>query len=62
MLSVLDDVDAKEKAYAREEGASQDATKLKDEEFARIALWMRRFYGIARVAFAGRPQLLEPLG
>lgn len=62
MLSVLDDVDAKEKAYAKEEGESQDATKQKDEGFARAALWMRRFYGIARVAFADRPQLLETLG
>lgn len=48
--------------WLREVGESQDATKMKDQAIADVALWMRNFYDIAKIALEDRPQLLESLG
>lgn len=61
MLTKLTEVEAKRAVYEREWGESQNATKQKDEAFARMNRWMRRFYAVARVALADQPQLLETL-
>ena len=48
--------------YLREKGESQDATKAKDEAFAKIDDWMSEFYAVARIGLEDNPQLLEALG
>ena len=48
--------------YLREKGESQDATKAKDEAFAKIDDWMSEFYAVARIGLEDSPQLLEALG
>ncbi len=48
--------------YLREVGESQDATKVKDKAITEIAVWMREFYDVARIALEDNPQLLETLG
>ena len=48
--------------YMKEEGESQDATKLKDAAIEKLEEWMQDFYAVAKVALRGRPQLMEALG
>jgi len=48
--------------YMKEEGESQDATKLKDVAMEKLEDWMQDFYAVAKVALRDRPQLAESLG
>ena len=48
--------------YLKEKGESQDATKIKDEVFAKLDDWMSEFYAVAKIALEDNPQLLESLG
>jgi hypothetical protein len=59
--SLIDEVKSNRATYLLEKGESQDATKLKDEAFAKLDDWMSEFYAVARIALDDRPQLLEAL-
>lgn len=48
--------------YEKEEGESQDATKLKDAAFAKMDDWMAEFYAVAKIGLEDNPQLLESVG
>ena len=61
-LAKLEELKALRDAYTKEKGESQDATKLKDAAFAKIAVWMREFYAVAKIALDDHPQLLESIG
>ncbi|MGB3779640.1 MAG: hypothetical protein WA960_14865 [Tunicatimonas sp.] len=43
-------------------GDAEEATRSRDLSLRALRLWMKEFYGIARVALADKPQLLEVLG
>ena len=43
-------------------GDAEEATRSRDISLRDLRLWMKEFYGIARVALADKPQLLEVLG
>lgn len=43
-------------------GDAEEATRNRDLSLRALRLWMKEFYGIARVALADKPQLLEVLG
>ncbi len=47
--------------YLREKGESQDATKTKDQAFAKLEDWMSEFYAVAAIALKDSPQLIESL-
>jgi len=54
-----------EQAYAlqmKEMGDAQSATKLRDEAIDAVQAWYSPLAQVARIAFAGQPQLLEMLG
>lgn len=61
-LTKVEEIEQLRAVYLREVGESQDATKAKDKAMAEIAVWMREFYSVARIALADQPQLLEALG
>jgi len=48
--------------YLKEVGESQEATKAKDEAFAKVDDWMSEFFSVAKIAMEDKPQLLESLG
>ena len=43
-------------------GDAEEATRNRNTSLRALRLWMKEFYGIARVALADKPQLLEVLG
>lgn len=43
-------------------GNAEEATRNRNRSLRALRLWMKEFYGIARVALADKPQLLEVLG
>ncbi len=43
-------------------GDAEEATRSRNLSLRALRLWMKEFYGIARVALADKPQLLEVLG
>jgi hypothetical protein len=43
-------------------GDAEEATRNRNLSLRALRLWMKEFYGIARVALADKPQLLEVLG
>ncbi len=43
-------------------GDAEEATRNRDLSLRALRLWMKEFYGIARIALADKPQLLEALG
>lgn len=61
-LNKVAEIEQLRAVYLREVGESQDATKAKDKAMAEIAVWMREFYSVARIALADQSQLLEALG
>ena len=42
-------------------GDAEEATRSRNLSLRALRLWMKEFYGIARVALADKPQLLEVL-
>lgn len=60
--SMLRSVEEARSRYLKEEGESQDATKIKDAAMERLEDWMKDFYAVAKVALRARPQLAESLG
>ena len=60
--SLIADLEAARAEYLREKGESQNATKAKDEAFAKMDNWMSDFYAVAKIALEDKPQLLESLG
>ncbi|WP_346863659.1 hypothetical protein [uncultured Draconibacterium sp.] len=60
--TVIGELEAARAEYLREKGESQDATKAKDEAFAKMDDWMSEFYAVAKIALEDKPQLLESLG
>ncbi|MDA3893901.1 MAG: hypothetical protein PF517_19755 [Salinivirgaceae bacterium] len=42
--------------YLKEIGESQEATKAKDNAFAKIDDWMSEFYAVAKIALEDKPQ------
>ena len=43
-------------------GDAEDATRARNVSMQALHVWMKEFYGIARIALQDRPQLLEALG
>lgn len=61
-LTLLEEVRKAYASYIQGKGESQQATRDKDEAFAKIEKWVREFYSIAKIALEDKPQLLESLG
>lgn len=60
-ISKIAEVQTLRAAYEKERGESQDATQNKNKALAEIALWMREFFAVAKIALDDHPQLLESL-
>lgn len=61
-IEALSNLETLRAAYLQTKGNAQNATKTKDKAFTTLQKWMSDFYGIARIALAEEPQLLESLG
>lgn len=59
--ALIPEVKASRAVYLKEKGESEDATSIKDTAFAKLDVWMREFYSIAKIAMEDNPQLLEAL-
>jgi len=62
VLANLDTLAVLRGNYIETIGMAQNATKTKNTEFSTLDNWMSDFFGIARIALAEEPQLLESLG
>lgn len=60
--TLVTEVETARAEYLREVGESQEATKIKDAAFLKLANWMQDFYAVAKIALEDKPQLLEALG
>lgn len=58
----LNDVQTAHANYLQEKGESQQATKDKNEAFAKLEKWVRNLYAVAKIALEDKPQLLEGIG
>lgn len=61
VLSDLQQLDTLRADYLKEEGESQNATKVKDMALGDLDNWMRDLIDVARIALEDKPQLLESL-
>ncbi|MDY0082962.1 MAG: hypothetical protein RBR74_07260 [Ignavibacteriaceae bacterium] len=61
-IAAIKDLENSRAEYLKEVGESQDATKAKDDAFAKIDDWMSEFFAVAKIAMEDNPQLLESLG
>lgn len=62
MLSRIDSMERSGEGYYVEKGESEQARLDKVEQFNKLEHWMSRFYKVARIALADKPQLLEAIG
>ncbi|WP_047790325.1 hypothetical protein [Tenacibaculum mesophilum] len=60
-ITQINNLESARANYLKEKGESQDATKAKDQAFAKIEDWMRDFYAVASIALEDQPQLIEAL-
>jgi hypothetical protein len=56
------DVIAADARHKKEMGESQEATEVRDNSFEELSDWMSKFYVVAKIALASKPQWLEKLG
>lgn len=61
-LRRVEEVEKAYQAFLKEKGEAQDATIVRDTAFDQLYGWYSDFRAIARIALAGRPQLLEQMG
>ena len=59
---MVSDVIAADAKHKKERGESQEATELRDKSYDDLCEWMSKFYVVAKIALAGKPQWLEKIG
>ena len=60
-LAAITEMENLRAEYLKEVGESQEATKAKDEAFAKVNDWMSEFFAVAKIAMEDKPQLLGSL-